>query len=167
MLATPAEALPEGPAWTYEVKWDGYRALAVKDASRVHLISRNQKDLTRDYPAIVSAIAALRTRRVVLDGEIVALDADGRPSFQALQHRATSDLALVYYAFDVLEVGAESLIRESLDARRERLALLTLGYRSAPVRAAARRAPANRTRDPPSRARGRGREAPGFRVPAG
>ncbi len=127
MLATSAEALPEGPAWTYEVKWDGYRALAVKEASRVRLISRNQKDLTRDYPAIVGAIAGLRIPRVVLDGEIVALDGDGRPSFQALQHRSTSELALVYYAFDVLEVGAESLIRESLDARRERLALLTLG----------------------------------------
>jgi bifunctional non-homologous end joining protein LigD len=127
MLATPADVLPEGPAWTYEVKWDGYRALAVKEASRVRLISRNQKDLTRDYPAVVSALAGLRVARVVLDGEIVALDAEGRPSFQALQHRATSDLALVYYAFDVLEVGAESLMRESLDARRERLALVTIG----------------------------------------
>ncbi|HEY2908167.1 MAG TPA: non-homologous end-joining DNA ligase [Vicinamibacterales bacterium] len=141
MLATSAEALPEGPAWTYEVKWDGYRALAVKDGPRVRLISRNQKDLTRDYPPVVSAISALRIRRVVLDGEIVALDADGRPSFQALQHRATSDLALVYYAFDVLEVGTESLIRESLDARRERLALLTLGsdvLRSEPLPGAPR-----------------------------
>lgn len=127
MLATAADTLPEGPAWTYEVKWDGYRALAVKDRSSVRLISRNQKDLTRDYPAVVAAVASLRVPRAVLDGEIVALEADGRPSFQSLQHRATDGLALVFYAFDVLEVGAESLLREPLAARRRRLALVTVG----------------------------------------
>jgi bifunctional non-homologous end joining protein LigD len=127
MLATSADALPDGPAWTYEVKWDGYRALAVKEGRGIRLLSRNQKDLTRDYPTVVAAIAGVRVPRVVLDGEIVALDVDGRPSFQALQHRSTNGLALVYYAFDVLSVGAESLLRESLDARRRRLHLLTLG----------------------------------------
>jgi bifunctional non-homologous end joining protein LigD len=127
MLATSADMLPEGPAWTYEVKWDGYRALAVKDRASVRLVSRNQKDLTGDYPSVVAAVAALRVPRVVLDGEIVALEADGRPSFQSLQHRATSGLALVFYAFDVLEVGGESLLAESLDARRRRLGLVTLG----------------------------------------
>jgi ATP-dependent DNA ligase len=63
----------------------------------------------------------------VLDGEIVALDADGRPSFQALQHGSTSGLAVVFYAFDLLTVGKKSLRQQSLDARRRRLEQLVLG----------------------------------------
>jgi bifunctional non-homologous end joining protein LigD len=126
MLAQSADELPIGPAWIYEVKWDGYRAIAAKDGARVRLLSRNQKDLTRDYPGIEAAIAKLSTPSFVLDGEIVALDAAGRPSFQALQHRSTKGLALVYVTFDILSVGDESLIRKSLETRRRRLhALIT------------------------------------------
>jgi bifunctional non-homologous end joining protein LigD len=66
------------------VKWDGYRAFAVRDGATVRLISRNQKDLTRDYPTVVAAVRTVRIPALVLDGEIVVLDADGRPSFQAL-----------------------------------------------------------------------------------
>src|SRR6266851_2465013 len=126
MLATAAATLPVGPDWSYEVKWDGYRAIAVKDGKRVRLVSRNEKDLTRDYPQIVASLNTLAAD-AVLDGEIVALDDKGRPSFQALQHRSTTGLALVYYAFDVLAVGRESLLNETLDARRHRLKLVTLG----------------------------------------
>jgi hypothetical protein len=63
MLAVSAPTLPTGPDWTYEVKWDGYRALAIKDGGRVRLLSRNQKDLTRDYPAIAVAIGQLSASR--------------------------------------------------------------------------------------------------------
>jgi DNA ligase D-like protein (predicted ligase) len=121
MLASSADSLPTGPAWTYEVKWDGYRALAIKSKGRVRLLSRNAKDLTRDYPVIVSAIAGLKPSNAILDGEIVALDSDGRPSFQAFQHRRTGSLAIVYCAFDLLQVGEESLIDKPLDERRRRL----------------------------------------------
>jgi bifunctional non-homologous end joining protein LigD len=121
MLATAASTLPRGSNWTYEVKWDGYRALAVKRSGGVQLISRNEKDLTRDYPAIAKAVGSLSVRDVVLDGEVVALDPEGRPSFQALQHRRTSALALVYYVFDLLEVDGDSLLRKTLDERRRRL----------------------------------------------
>src|ERR1700726_4450247 len=127
MLATPSTELPEGPQWTYEVKWDGYRAVAVKDGSRVRLISRNQKDLTRDYPTVVAAIQTVRQSSLMLDGEIVALDGKGRPSFQALQHRSPAGLAIVYYAFDVLAVGRESLLSELLEARQQRLKPFILG----------------------------------------
>jgi bifunctional non-homologous end joining protein LigD len=127
MLATAATDLPVGPEWSYEVKWDGYRALALKDGATVRLISRNQKDLTRDYPSVVAALRTVRQSRLVLDGEIVALEDDGRPSFQALQHRSTAGLAVVYYAFDLLAVSAESLLRQSLDARRTRLKHLIHG----------------------------------------
>ncbi len=121
MLATSASELPRGDAWTYEVKWDGYRAVAVKSAHGVQLISRNQKNLTNDYPAIARAVAALPVREATLDGEIVAVDANGHPSFQALQHRGASGLPVVYYAFDLLELEGESLLRKPLDERRRRL----------------------------------------------
>jgi bifunctional non-homologous end joining protein LigD len=127
MLATLGTALPRGAEWTYEVKWDGYRALAVKGPNGTQLISRNQKDLTTDYPSVASAIDALSVRDAVLDGEIVALDADGRPSFQALQHRRTSARAVVYYAFDLLAVEGASLLRTALEERRRRLKALIRG----------------------------------------
>jgi ATP-dependent DNA ligase len=127
MLATSAPKLPIGDTWTYEVKWDGYRVLAVMDSARVRLVSRNQKDLTRDYPGVVAAVASLPAKHAVLDGELVAVDAHGRPSFQALQHRATTHLTLAYYAFDLLELDGESWIRQPLAARRRRLAELVAG----------------------------------------
>jgi DNA ligase D-like protein (predicted ligase) len=127
MLATSAASLPIGPDWTYEVKWDGYRAIAVKDGARVRLISRNEKNLTRDYPQVVAALNSLIPAQVVLDGEIVALDGNGRPSFQALQHRSTSGLALVYYAFDLLSLNGKSLVQLPLVDRRRALANVIKG----------------------------------------
>src|SRR6185295_11834006 len=77
MLASSAEALPNGPGWTYEVKWDGYRALAIKDGASTRLMSRNDKNLSADYPTIVHAIRALRVNRVVLDGEVETRPTNG------------------------------------------------------------------------------------------
>jgi DNA ligase D-like protein (predicted ligase) len=122
MLATPAAALPVSPDWTYEVKWDGYRALAVKTGAGVRLISRNEKDLTRDYPRVVAAVAALRAEDLVLDGEIVALDQDGRPSFQALQHQTRGAGAIAFYAFDLLSLNGRELLSQPLEQRRRALA---------------------------------------------
>src|SRR5262245_16935046 len=127
MLATSAETLPSGSGWSYEVKWDGYRALAVKDGSTIRLISRNDKSLTNDYPTVVSALRSIKEKAVVLDGEIVALDGQGRPSFQALQHRSTKGLTLMYVAFDVLTIGTQSLLADSLTVRRSRLTSLLAG----------------------------------------
>src|SRR6185369_6299781 len=127
MLASASETLPLGNAWTYEIKWDGYRALAVKDGSSIRLISRNEKNLTNDYPTVVSALRSIKEKAVVLDGEIVALDRNGRPSFQALQHRSTAGLVLAYVAFDVLTIGSRSLIAEPLSVRRTHLASLLSG----------------------------------------
>src|SRR5471030_783001 len=121
MLAQSSDNLPVGRTWTYEVKWDVYRSIGVKEGGRVKLWSRNQKDLTRDYPGIEAALGKLRPSSFVIDGEIVALDPEGRPSFQALQHRSTRGLSLAYVAFDVLAVGDESLLRKPLEERRARL----------------------------------------------
>jgi bifunctional non-homologous end joining protein LigD len=127
MLATGADALPEGPGWTYEIKWDGYRALAAKDGDHVRLISRNQKNLTADYPSVVNALRSIQEHTVLLDGEIVALDANGRPSFQALQHRSTKGLVLAYVAFDLLALGKRALTSEPLSVRRTSLAAVLAG----------------------------------------
>jgi len=124
MMATAARELPAGPEWSYEVKWDGYRAQIVKNDSRVMLASRNLKDITRQFHAIARAAEAIDARSAVIDGEIVALDADGRPSFQALHHRATDGLALVFYAFDLLHLNGRELLRTPLDDRRAPLGQL-------------------------------------------
>jgi bifunctional non-homologous end joining protein LigD len=89
MAAQVVKALPEGDEWLYEVKWDGHRAVLLKDGKRVQLRSRNDKDLTRMYPTVAAAGLRLKAEQIVLDGEIVALGPDGRPSFQALQHRGS------------------------------------------------------------------------------
>jgi bifunctional non-homologous end joining protein LigD len=121
MMAVSAATLPVGGAWSYEVKWDGYRAQAVKDGSAVTLASRNLKNITRQYPDVARAVALVHARSAVLDGEIVALTADGRPSFQALHHAATAGLSVVYYAFDLLHLNGKDLTAMPLEARREAL----------------------------------------------
>jgi DNA ligase D-like protein (predicted ligase) len=121
MMAVPAPALPEGPDWTYEVKWDGYRAQIVKDGATVSLASRNLKNITTQYPGVARAASRLTARTALLDGEIVALDAQGRPSFQALHHWSTSGFTLVYYAFDLLHLNGRDLLHVPLEERREAL----------------------------------------------
>ena len=126
MLAVSANAVPKGPEWSYEPKWDGYRAVAEKVSGRVRISSRNLNDLTGQYPSIAAAINRLPHKRLILDGEIVALDSHGRPSFQALQHRASSSLAIAYYVFDVLAIDGRDLTPVPLDSRRVELRKLKL-----------------------------------------
>jgi bifunctional non-homologous end joining protein LigD len=121
MMATRAAALPAGAEWTYEVKWDGYRAEAVKNGAKLALASRNLKNITRQFPAVADAAAGIRATSAVLDGEIVALDASGRPSFQALHHMSFEGLAVVYYAFDLLHLDGRDFTRVPLDDRRASL----------------------------------------------
>jgi bifunctional non-homologous end joining protein LigD len=120
MLASNAATLPEGQQWSYEVKWDGYRTLALKDRSRVRLLSRNLKDATRQYPSVARAVALLRAETAILDGEVVAVDEGGRPSFQALHHQSAH--TIVYYVFDLLHLDGRDLTMAPLDQRREFLA---------------------------------------------
>jgi bifunctional non-homologous end joining protein LigD len=121
MMASVAKKLPTGADWSYEVKWDGYRAEAVKNGAAVSLASRNLKNITKQYPAVARAVAGLGAKAAVVDGEIVALDAHGRPSFQALHHSSTAGLSVVYYAFDLLHVNGRDLFRVPLDDRRAAL----------------------------------------------
>ena len=82
MMATGATTLPIGSDWSYEVKWDGYRAQIVKQGPSIALASRNLKNITKQYPAVALAASGLCADTAIVDGEIVALDAVGRPSFQ-------------------------------------------------------------------------------------
>ena len=121
MMATRAPALPAGEQWSYEVKWDGYRAQGIKDGASVRLASRNLKDITRQYPSVAAAVSHLRAAKAIVDGEIVAVDAGGRPSFQALHHWSLEGLSLVYYAFDLLHLDGRDLTKRPLDERRAAL----------------------------------------------
>lgn len=128
MAARLVQALPEGNEWLYEVKFDGYRALLIKDSQRVQLRSRKNNDLTATCPAIRDAALRLDAGTAVLDGEIVALSAEGRPSFQALQHRsAHRDCAVVFYAFDLLHLDGEDFTQCPLVERKDRLRTVVAG----------------------------------------
>jgi bifunctional non-homologous end joining protein LigD len=122
MAARVVDRLPEGDEWMYEVKFDGYRALLLKNGDRVQIRSRNDKDLTITYPTVAAAGRRLNAPQAVIDGEIVAVDASGRPSFQALQHRsAHPQHSIAFYAFDLLHLSGEDLTAFTLQDRRAKL----------------------------------------------
>lgn|SRR5215469_1830466 len=122
MAAQPVTKLPEGMDWLYEPKLDGYRALLLRHGRQVQILSRNEKDLTLMYPTVTAAGLRLKTDQVLIDGEIVALAEDGRPSFQALQHRSSHPgHQIVFYAFDLLFLDGRDLMAEPLVKRRTQL----------------------------------------------
>ena len=121
MMATAAAVLPAGSDWSYEVKWDGYRAQAAKRGAGVTLASRNLKEITKQYPAVAAAARHVQASAALIDGEIVALGRDGRPSFQALHHADTTDVSIVFYAFDLLHLDGRDLLKVPLEERRASL----------------------------------------------
>ncbi|MDQ3993426.1 MAG: DNA ligase D [Actinomycetota bacterium] len=130
MFATLSDALPSGRGWLYEVKWDGYRAIATIAGGDVELTSRRGNSLTERFAAVARTIPkAVKTPHCVLDGEVCALDDQGRTSFSEMQQGTG---ALVYYVFDLLEAEGEPLLDRPFTDRRARLADL-LDRRSAAV----------------------------------
>jgi bifunctional non-homologous end joining protein LigD len=120
MLLRRTDALPDDAArWEYQLKFDGYRAIAFKTGGKVYLRSRNDNDFSVRYPTVVRGLAKLPDETVI-DGEVVALDRDGRPSFNALQNSASS-ASIVYYVFDVMVLAGRDIKTETLDARRRLL----------------------------------------------
>ncbi|MDB6111719.1 MAG: polymerase LigD, ligase domain protein, partial [Pedosphaera sp.] len=126
--------LPEGREWIYEIKFDGVRALPIKSERKLALMSRNAKELGAKYPEVAEALAKLPCREAVLDGEIVAIDAQGRSSFQMLQAYNMVGRAkpvILYYAFDLLNLEGRDLTGLPLVKRKEMLkALLASGPES-------------------------------------
>jgi DNA ligase D-like protein (predicted ligase) len=132
MLLLRTERLPQGGSIAYELKLDGFRAEAIKSGGRVHLRSRNDKDFNARYPAIVQALAAMPDETVI-DGEIVALDESGRPSFNAKNHDV-STASVVYYVFDVMILAGKDVMNEPLSVRRELLLESILAKLDEPIR---------------------------------
>jgi bifunctional non-homologous end joining protein LigD len=119
---------PEGD-WRYEIKFDGYRALALKGGSQVRLLSRNEKDFGGKFPEVMTALLSLPVKNAIIDGEIVALDSKGRSSFQLLQARELGQERppLFFYAFDLLQLDGEKLVDLPLHERRAKLARMLHG----------------------------------------
>jgi bifunctional non-homologous end joining protein LigD len=137
MLAKAGELPDAEGRWAFEIKWDGVRALGYAQGGRLHLESRNGRDITPRYPELRPLGRALGAHEAVLDGEVVAFDADGRPSFQRLQgrmhlaseravRRKSVEEPVVYILFDLLYLDGRSLLDEPYEERRAALSALEL-----------------------------------------
>jgi bifunctional non-homologous end joining protein LigD len=121
LVTTP----PSGAQWVHELKLDGYRAGAAIVDGEVRLVSRQGRDLTREFSELAAALAMVRAKNALVDGEIVVLDDEGRSDFQALQNRgnrASARRGLVFVAFDLLWRDGHDLTSLPLDERKRRLA---------------------------------------------
>jgi bifunctional non-homologous end joining protein LigD len=132
MLATAVEEPFDGDDWLFEIKWDGYRAIAFLEGGKVRLVSRNQNDLTPRYPELKDLPQSVKAETAILDGEVVALDDEGRPSFSLMQQRtgfrpggkrgpANADVPVLYFAFDLLYLDGYDWRRVSLEERKKKL----------------------------------------------
>ena len=125
MQCKSVTALPTGEKWTFEIKFDGYRCVAVKRGREITLFSRHEKVLNRRFPSVVEALASLEGD-FVLDGELVALDSQGRPLFQLLQDNLSQIVPIYFYAFELLNRNGKLRVNLSFSRRRELLeSLLT------------------------------------------
>ena len=135
MLAESVDKPFDGAEWLFEIKWDGYRAVAFISGGKVRLVSRNQNDLTARYPELKDLPKFVHAREAILDGEAVALDEEGRASFSLMQQRTgfrpggrraaeKSDVPVLYYAFDLLYLDGYDWRRVPLEERKAKLASL-------------------------------------------
>jgi len=132
MLAESVDQPFDGAEWLFEIKWDGYRAIAFINDGKVRLVSRNQNDLTPRYPELKNLAQSIKAKNAILDGEVVALDDEGRASFSLMQQRtgfrpggkraaANADVPVLYYAFDLLYLDGFDWRRVPLDERKRKL----------------------------------------------
>jgi len=135
MLAESADQAFDDPDWLFEIKWDGYRAIAFIENGKARLVSRNQNDLTPRYPELKDLARLIKAKTAILDGEVVALDEDGRASFSLMQQRtgfraggrkrvANADVPVLYYAFDLLYLDGYDWRRVPLEERKRKLTSL-------------------------------------------
>jgi len=135
MLAESVEKAFDGVEWLFEIKWDGYRAIAFIDGGKVRLVSRNQNDLTPRYPELKDMAKFIGAKTAILDGEVVALDEEGKASFSLMQQRTgfrpggrravgNADVPVLYYAFDLLYLDGYDWRRVPLEERKRKLASL-------------------------------------------
>jgi bifunctional non-homologous end joining protein LigD len=133
MLATSIDQPFDGSEWLFEIKWDGYRAVAFIENGKIRLVSRNQNDLTARYPELKDLPNFVKAKNAILDGEVVALDEQGRASFSLMQQRTgfrpggrraatNADVPVLYYAFDLLYLDGYDWRRVPLEDRKKKLA---------------------------------------------
>src|SRR5258708_11833309 len=145
MLAVTGPLPARDEEWAYEVKWDGIRAVGCSDGGRVRALSRADKDITAKFPELREVGEQLGARPAVLDGELVALGPDGRPSFGQLQQRlhlsGSAEISrrarqgpVSYVVFDVLHLDGQAMLDLSYDQRRQRPESLALSRPSPPTR---------------------------------
>jgi DNA ligase D-like protein (predicted ligase) len=134
MLLLRTDRLTDDPArWAYQLKFDGYRAVAFKVGGKIQLRSRNDKDFNARYPAVVRGLAKL-PNETVIDGELIALADDGRPSFNALQNSGSASTPILYFVFDVMVLEGRDVKAETLESRRELLERRIVPKLNEPVR---------------------------------
>ena len=132
MLASIIDKPFDDPNWLFEIKWDGYRAVAFIDNENTRLLSRNHNDLLPRYPELRNLPKFVKAKTAILDGEVVVLDDNGRPSFSLMQQRTgirhhgrqaapNADLPILYYVFDLLYLDGFDLRRVTLDERKRLL----------------------------------------------
>jgi bifunctional non-homologous end joining protein LigD len=143
MLATLVDKPFDGDEWLFEVKFDGYRSIAFIEDGELRLVSRNQNEMTSDFPELAELPTKINGRKVIVDGEICALDEEGRPSFSLMQQRtgfeagkirkrkapdgSAGGLRIAYYVFDLLYLDGYDLTRVDLEKRKELLSGIITG----------------------------------------
>ncbi|HVI09200.1 MAG TPA: non-homologous end-joining DNA ligase [Candidatus Binatia bacterium] len=138
MLATSIDEPFDSDEWLFEIKWDGYRAVAFIENGNLRLVSRNQNDLTQRFAELKDLPSSVKAKTAILDGEVVALDEQGRASFSLMQQRTgfragghrtatRADVPVVYYAFDLLYLDGYDWRRVGLESRKEKLQSLIAG----------------------------------------
>ena len=133
MLLLRTERLPEGKDWLIELKLDGYRAIAIKSKGKIQLRSRNDNDFTTRYTSLAKALSAMPDETVI-DGEVVALDSHGKPSFNTLQNYGSAGAPLHFFIFDVLVLRGKDVMHEPLIKRRALLEKEVLPHLAEPIR---------------------------------
>jgi DNA ligase D-like protein (predicted ligase) len=134
MLLLRTDTLPDdSKRWTYQLKLDGYRAIAFKTKGKVYLRSRNNNDFSVRYPSVLDGLSALPDETVI-DGEVVAFDEQGRPSFNVLQNYGSSAAPVVFYAFDLMVLRGKDVMSEPIENRQRLLETKVLPKLSEPVR---------------------------------
>src|SRR4051794_10767531 len=122
MKARLVERAPPGD-WIYEIKYDGFRTLALKNGKEAQLFSRNEKSFNLKFPEVAQAVAKLKVKEAIIDGEIVAVEPNGKSSFQLLQAYDLGEVAppILFYAFDLLQLNGKALRRLNVIERKAQL----------------------------------------------
>jgi ATP-dependent DNA ligase len=144
-LPTKTDKLPSGSQWLYEIKHDGFRIIARKSNGQVRLYSRPGNDFTHRFPLIVEALARLRSRSCIIDGEAVICDDNGVASFDLIRHHRANDTVFLY-AFDLIELNGDDLRRDPLQVRKATLASIMAKARPGIHRERGRRPGSSRSR---------------------